>query len=358
MERKEYFYILLEEFYKWYEKNHGKFEDYYSEKITKENIESLSKDEFIDFFYDFTRDGGKIQSGGQRTVNEFKRNSLIKKYVEFREYILEPFSETFGIENWLFSKRSQFRGWGLGIASIYLNRVNKNKYSIINNKTIDSLKALGYNISETINSWKNYCLIHEIQTGLINEYDILNNYFIVDAINEFIIGKPKFKDELQKLKKNELIDLDIAQIHSQNISNTEKEQLVLARKGQGLFRKRVVEIDKKCKVTDIDFIEILIASHIKPWKESSNEERLNGNNGILLSPHIDKIFDKYFISFSDDGKILVYNNKVKEILEKWSINEKQKYFDFSKERIHYLEYHRKKCNERNKKHTSYNEFVE
>jgi len=349
MEQSEYFDILLEEFTKWYVNNHGKFEDYYSNKLTKENIESLSKEDFINFFYSFAYDGGKIQSGGQRTANGFKKNTLVNKYVEFREYVLEPFSNIFDLKNWLFYKSSKFYGWGSGIASIYLNRVNKNKYSIINSKTIKSLKVLDYKISETINTWKNYSLIQKIQTDLINEYDVLKNYFVVDAINEFIIGKPKYKNKLIKLKKIDPIENDISEINEQDIPETEKMQLTSARKGQGLFRKRVIEIDKKCNVTGVSLSELLIASHIKPWRESTNKERLDGNNGLLLSPHIDKVFDKYMISFSNDGKIIVYNENANEVLKKWNINDKSKFYVFSEKRIDYLEYHRKKCIEKNRK---------
>ena len=349
MERNEYFDILLEEFSEWFVNHHGKFENFYSTKVTKEYIESLSKEDFINFFYNFAYDGGKIQSGGQRTANGFKNNTLVNKYSEFREYVMEPFSDTLDVKKWLFYKSGRFYGWGPGIASIYLNRVNKNKYSIINNKTIESLKVLEYKISETINTWKNYSLIQKIQTDLINEYDFLKNYFVVDAINEFIIGKPKYKNKLAKLKKIDSIENDISQINEQEIPETEKMQLISARKGQGLFRKRVIEIDKKCNVTDVSFNELLIASHIKPWRESTNKERLDGNNGLLLSPHIDKIFDKFMISFSNDGKIIVYNENANDVLKKWNINDKLKYFHFSEKRVYYLEYHRKKCIAKNKK---------
>ena len=145
---------------------------------------------------------------------------------------------------------------------------------------------------------------------------------------------------------NNNIDEDITKIREQEIPDTEKEQLIFARRGQGLFRESVIEIDGKCKITDVSFTELLIASHIKPWRDCSNEERLDGNNGLLLSPHIDKIFDKYYISFSDEGRIIIYNDNIKEILKKWNINDEKKYYDFSKDRIYYLEYHRIKCDEK------------
>lgn len=345
MERVDYFPILLKNFSKWYINNHGKLEDEYKNELTKDNIESLSKDEFIDFFYNFTYSGGKIQSGGYRTAGDLK-NTMLNNYSEFREYILEPYLQTFDLKKWLFYKRKRFNGWGIGVASIYLNRVNKNKYSIINKKTIDSLKELEYDILKSPDSWNNYFLVNKIQSDLIRKYD-LENYFVVDAINEFIVGEPKYKNKLLELKNESVIDNDIAEINDQDIPETEKKQLVSARKGQGLFRKRVIEIDKICNVTNVEFTNLLIASHIKPWKGSTNIERLDGNNGLLLSPHIDKLFDKFMISFSNDGYIIIYDDIVYEVLEKWNIDYKQKYYNFSKKRIYYLEKHREVCEERN-----------
>ena len=127
---------------------------------------------------------------------------------------------------------------------------------------------------------------------------------------------------------------------------TEKQQLYSARVGQGLFRERVIALDKKCIVTGVDDRALLNASHIKAWSESTDEERLDGNNGILLSPHLDKLFDKHCISFSDTGKILVFDENAKNALSRWSIDIDKEYCRFSKERIQYLEHHRKLCEDK------------
>ncbi len=50
---------------------------------------------------------------------------------------------------------------------------------------------------------------------------------------------------------------------------------------------------------------LLIASHIKPWVDSTPEERTDVNNGLLLCPNHDKLFDKGYISFDDEGKIII-----------------------------------------------------
>jgi len=89
------------------------------------------------------------------------------------------------------------------------------------------------------------------------------------------------------------------------LTTTEREELVLARRGQGKFRARVQQVEKRCRITQVDRPEHLRASHCKPWRDASNEERLSGENGLLLTPSIDHLFDRGFISFRDDGRLLV-----------------------------------------------------
>lgn len=89
------------------------------------------------------------------------------------------------------------------------------------------------------------------------------------------------------------------------LGDTEKVALVLARRGQGLFRARVQGVESRCRITGVERSEHLRASHIKPWRDSTNEERLAGENGLLLTPSIDHLFDRGFISFEGDGKLLL-----------------------------------------------------
>lgn len=90
-----------------------------------------------------------------------------------------------------------------------------------------------------------------------------------------------------------------------NIPETTRQAVVMARRGQGLFKQNVQRIESRCRVTKVDQIEHLRASHCKPWRDASNEERLDGDNGLLLTPDVDHLFDRGFISFEDNGKVLV-----------------------------------------------------
>jgi predicted restriction endonuclease len=89
------------------------------------------------------------------------------------------------------------------------------------------------------------------------------------------------------------------------IRETEKTALVQARRGQGLFRDNVRSIERACRITKVERMEHLIASHVQPWRDSNNEERLDGENGLLLTPTVDHLFDKGFISFEDSGRLIV-----------------------------------------------------
>jgi hypothetical protein len=198
MTRDEYMPIVIERFNEWYGDLHSQNEDRYIHEITRENIISMSEFDFTEFFYHFVEAGGSLQSGGHRYKFRF-RHTIEENHTEFKNYVIRPFENDFDVEAWLFDERKQFSYFGIGIASIYLNRVNKHRYSVMNNKTQDSLRALEYDIPSTKNE-NCYRIVHEIQTELIEKYPIeINNYYRADALNEFIIGR-QYITELNVLK--------------------------------------------------------------------------------------------------------------------------------------------------------------
>lgn len=120
----------------------------------------------------------------------------------------------------------------------------------------------------------------------------------------------------------------------------EKIQITKARRGQGIFKANVRLVENHCRVTGVSNIKHLRASHIKPWSASNNEEKLDGFNGLLLSPHVDHLFDRGFISFQDSGELLVSKELNPKILEQWSIQAKKNVGEFKAAQSAYLEYHR------------------
>lgn len=90
------------------------------------------------------------------------------------------------------------------------------------------------------------------------------------------------------------------------LDSTIKETVIQARRGQGVFRKNVEARERACRLTGITNPALLIASHIKPWRVCKTAaERLDGANGLLLTPDADHLFDRGFISFGDDGDVLI-----------------------------------------------------
>jgi len=125
-----------------------------------------------------------------------------------------------------------------------------------------------------------------------------------------------------------------------SLTMTQRLQLAKARVGQGLFRKRVIVLDGACRVTGVTDTRVLVASHIKPWREADNADRLNGNNGILLSPHVDALFDEELISFEDNGRILVHPSLSPDVLYRWSIDPANRVEPFRDEQRPFLARHR------------------
>lgn len=121
---------------------------------------------------------------------------------------------------------------------------------------------------------------------------------------------------------------------------TEQEQIVVSRLGQGNFRRNVIRLWGSCSVTGLQNVSLLRASHIKPWKDSNNKERLTPYNGFLLIPDYDFLFDRGYISFKNNGSVLVsqrlspFARKVFEVKDDLQL---RRVFPENKE---YLEYHR------------------
>jgi putative restriction endonuclease len=91
------------------------------------------------------------------------------------------------------------------------------------------------------------------------------------------------------------------------IAGTEVERLVRQRVGQNKFRDAMLDYwGGACAVTGIAIPEVLRASHAKPWAEcESDAERLDVFNGFLLSANLDALFDRFLISFDEQGVLVI-----------------------------------------------------
>lgn len=136
--------------------------------------------------------------------------------------------------------------------------------------------------------------------------------------------------------------VEIAIAADSAIRETERTALVQARRGQGVFRDNVRSIERACRVTKVERMEHLVASHVQPWRDSSNDQRLDGENGLLLTPTIDHLFDKGFISFEDSGRLIVSPVADPKSLKRMGVDSvgRVNVGAFSQGQRRYLEFHR------------------
>lgn len=133
--------------------------------------------------------------------------------------------------------------------------------------------------------------------------------------------------------------------NNDQIKAERKEKLLKARVGQGKYREDLLQDMPYCPFTLINDERLLIASHIKPWVKSTDAEKLDPKNGLMLSPTYDKLFDKGFITFNDDGTLIVsplispMNQKRLNIRTGIEVRGISRFFD--EKRLAYLDYHRK-----------------
>ena len=200
---------IITAFNEWYKNDHhSKKEDSYKYEINYEYLNGLKKDEFISFFEKFIRDGGGIQSLGQRNVDD------VIKYLEeesdnfnnFRSQVLLPFEKDFDVDKWLEWSEDLKIGFGKGISTIYLNRVNKEKYCVVNKKSIEAYQKLGYEIKKTplITCYNN---LIKAEDDLIKRYPELENFYKADKLSHFleeVIDKAMLPFSFRTLTDDEL----------------------------------------------------------------------------------------------------------------------------------------------------------
>jgi predicted restriction endonuclease len=204
-------------------------------------------------------------------------------------------------------------------------------------------------IKGTISTWASDANISHQNLISIQSYSTiigiaekLSNYEVFITKNSkgkqmYSAALNSYKDFLSVTCQAEVTE-DIENIISdQTIDSTQKAVLVNTRIGQGKFREKLIQYWKGCALTGYQSTQFLVASHIKPWRNANDTERLDKYNGILLLPNLDKAFDLGYISFTDKGEI-----KTSEFIESpkiLGINENMKIKVVSQHQD-YLAYHR------------------
>lgn len=317
MNREKYLKEIIDEFQEWYiPNNHNKNIDYYKETITKDYLQTLSKNDFKKFFTNFIYEGGKVQSGGERSKHKYIA-TLNNDYSNFKSFVLEPFDKNFNLQDW-FKRIDEFNGFGIGIATIYLNRVNTDVYPIMNNKTINASNKLGYQISSTKN-FTNYELVKKIQTYLITQFPVLENFYKADAFNHFIIAEYEgkwlidsyiqlnaFDDRLEQEKIEHLVETETKkttrdELYQQivNCENEKTEYIEVHGKKVKRHNYLMVKIKEyrgyKCQFCSHEIPKenggfYIEACHINA-KYSGGKDSLE--NILILCPNCHKLFDNW-----------------------------------------------------------------
>ncbi|PFJ96342.1 HNH endonuclease [Priestia megaterium] len=168
----------------------------------------------------------------------------------------------------------------------------------------------------------------------------LANFFfeIIEATNPVLKRKFQIEDSLQ-VENIKQIENDLNSIIT--LDKTEKEIIIKSRIGQSAFKKALLTIEKKCRICGVRDERFLVASHIKPWSESNNQERLDVNNGLLLCPNHDALFDKRYISFDETGKVMVKQNLDSTTKMFLNINDTMR-INLNERQQNYMKWHREK----------------
>ena len=160
----------------------------------------------------------------------------------------------------------------------------------------------------------------------------------LSVADELPIYVPSTSIGLALWEEHEILEVQT----STALTDTERQAIVMARRGQGLFKKRVMQLEHACRITGVNREEHLRASHCKPWRDSNNDERLDGENGLLLTPSMDHLFDRGFIGFDDKGQTIVSPVAHADSLARMGLDPKRppNVGIFSSGQKKYLEFHR------------------
>ena len=167
------------------------------------------------------------------------------------------------------------------------------------------------------------------------------------SLSDFRAGLNKFLAFINSDYYKRIADSIITEIkaveNDNTIKITEKNSIVKSRIGQGIFRKELIEYWHGCAISQCPLTWMLIASHIKPWRDADNQERLDAYNGLLLLPNYDKLFDLGYISFNQKGKIMYSRLLDKFDRETIGLTSDLHLIKLDEQHLKYLKYHNENC---------------
>ena len=178
----------------------------------------------------------------------------------------------------------------------------------------------------------------------VDEFKYVMDYFLRYDENwlnreiETVIDTAEQEDVLKAQLDNSVDEID-KEIETKQLQGEEREALIKVRVNQSAFRKLLMRRYTHCCLCDVDDESLLVASHIKPWAKSSHAEKVDVNNGLLLCPNHDKLFDRGYISFDNGGHIVISDELSKNCAISMNIKNDMQ-IELSNDNIKYMEYHR------------------
>jgi putative restriction endonuclease len=183
-------------------------------------------------------------------------------------------------------------------------------------------------------------LTHLSETFAVALIDLIGVEARSLALGHYVYEEARLRPEIGLVEWEEH---ELAQLRADaQVPETVRQAVVQARRGQGLFKERVMQIERACRITGVTREEHLRASHCKPWRDATNEERLDGENGLLLTPNADHLFDRGFIGFEDNGDVIISPVAHTESIQRLGIDPRhpQNVGRFANGQRRYLEFHR------------------
>lgn len=184
-----------------------------------------------------------------------------------------------------------------------------------------------------------YCIIWKecyfsIRSLLYTAYEIKHNEPL--PTGEKNVGKNGYKYLKEKHKYFNVIDIkgegkkieeEIAEMAKNSPKSFQdggrmRDAIVKVRINQNTFRSMLLaKYQNKCCLCNVNTPDLLIASHIKPWSLSEPKERMDVENGFLMCPNHDKLFDKGWISFDESGKIMISKSLSEEVKKAMNVDD-------------------------------------
>lgn len=218
-------------------------------------------------------------------------------------------------------------------------RENSGQFDDVGNRMVQNIESNGRFHTDWLNMiYPRLKLAKDLlcEDGVIFVSVDYNENFNMRKLLDEIFGQAAFIGEIYWESKTKSQNTITA---FNKLQPKEREALIKVRVNQSAFRKLLMRRYTHCCLCDVDDESLLVASHIKPWAKSNHAEKVDVNNGLLLCPNHDKLFDRGYISFDNGGHIVISDELSENSAISMNIKNDMQ-IELSNDNIKYMEYHR------------------